>query len=68
MTMYRDKSELQRASAGLTGEEMAAIVREAQRLRRQAVASVASALVRRLRRSLGRVSPGPPGNAIGRPV
>ncbi len=25
MTMYRDKSELQRASAGLTGEEMAAI-------------------------------------------
>lgn len=66
MTMYQDKPAPLRRISDITPEEVAAHVREARRLRSQAIASVASALARRLR-SLGRTS-SPPGSPVGRPV
>ena len=54
MSMYQDKSAPLRRIADITPEQVAAHVREAQRLRSLAVASVTAALARRLRRALRR--------------
>ena len=58
MSMYQDKNASLRETAEFSPEEVAATMREAHRLRSQAVASVAAALARRLRRALRGRSPG----------
>jgi hypothetical protein len=63
MSMNQDKTGLPQANSQAATEEFAAIVREAHRLRRQAVASVAAALARRLKRSLRPVRAAPPRKA-----
>jgi hypothetical protein len=52
MSMYQDKSAPVRRISDVTPEQVAAHVREARRLRQQAVAAVLRALVTRARRKL----------------